>query len=629
MPAPPSQEHARPETADGVMDAQPRRRHVARWIALGLTLVLLLTLTWGGLRARSAYAAYRAVSDDIRALETLRDRELATLTEADIAQAQRDLAQLETDLHRLRATLTPPVGKSLLPQLPVIGPRYQAAHQTLETAETLITAGATALEIGHATLSAFAETGATARPDAEGPTWLDVLTSHRADLQAVIDQLATAHDQRAAIATHYLPARVQARLPTLDRALATIDELDLPRLVNDELPLLAAALGGEEPVRYLILFQNTAELRLSGGFPGTVALVTLSRGQLQDYAFFDIYDLQRDYEARRTEPVAPPWPVEHYFRHPELPIQDATWGTDFAHGGDQLLTMYAVTGWPPIDGVAALTPAVVSDLLHHTGPVTGTVDGERREITAENVHHEIERQRHHSNEQAGTETHKGLLALVGKEIVEQLKTADRSTLIEVIRTFRTAAEVRDLQLFARAAPLQAKLDAQGWTGRLLPDPATPTLAVNVASLVTTKASMQVHPSLTLTVEPPTAGQRRATLTLAFRHEGDPDDDPFYSGFQRWWVELTLPEGSTRLESTHDPMPDPAAPNGGSYDVEIFPQQTTELTVSFTMPDSDTLLLRRQPGVNPVALTIGTPDCATPLTGTLDTDTTITLATLCQ
>ena len=48
--------------------------------------------------------------------------------------------------------------------------------------------------------------------------------------------------------------------------------LDLAALFN--------ALGGPAPSRYLLVFQNPAELRPTGGFPGTMALVTLNQGEL-------------------------------------------------------------------------------------------------------------------------------------------------------------------------------------------------------------------------------------------------------------------------------------------------------------------------------------------------------------
>ena len=51
-------------------------------------------------------------------------------------------------------------------------------------------------------------------------------------------------------------------------------------LADQYFPLARATLGGDSPVRYLVLFQNPAELRPSGGFPGTMGIVEFERGQL-------------------------------------------------------------------------------------------------------------------------------------------------------------------------------------------------------------------------------------------------------------------------------------------------------------------------------------------------------------
>ncbi|MBX5445397.1 DUF4012 domain-containing protein [Sphaerobacter sp.] len=602
-----------------------RRR---RWpfVVSGVLLIILVLGVLAGMRARSALAAYRDVRDEVAVLEALQAGDLSSMQADDLRAIEQSLTQLHDDLGRLDAAVTPPVGAGLVERLPMIGPRYTAGKRLIRAVDTLTTAGIATAAIGRETLTAFRATGIRRSPDDTGPTWLDVLMSHQEDLDTILAQVDEARRIRAGIDAAALPASARARLPALDRALDALDPL---RLVNDDLPVFATALGAEEPARYLILFQNTAELRLSGGFPGTIALVTFEHGQLASYEFHDIYDLQQAYQAGRTQPITPPYPVAHHFGHEELPIQDATWETDFAAGAARLVEMYRATGWPAINGVVAVTPAVVSDILGLTGPVTVEVDGEPRRIDADNVHDEIERQRyvHGGNETAPS--HKAVLALLGRVLIERLTAADRALLLDLIRTMRTAADERDVQVYAVDPRLQAMADEHRWSGRLLPQPGVPTLALNASSLVTTKASRAVHPQVTLTIEPPVNGQRIVTLAADFVHTGDPTADPYYAGYQRWWVEVTLPEGSTRLDSSHEPQPDPDAPNGGSYDLEIFAGETTHFTVRFTMPDSPQLLIRRQPGITPVELTATTQGCQAPVTATLTADLTLDLTTLCR
>jgi len=133
----------------------------------------------------------------------------------------------------------------------------------------------------------------------------------------------------------------------------------------------------------------------------------------------------------------------------------------------------------------------------------------------------------------------------------------------------------------------------------------------------------MQPHVHLTFAAPTDGPQRATLTIDLEHTGSFDDSPYFAGFQRWWVEVLLPVGSTRLASSPDPLPDPDAPNGGSYLIEIFPQQVGHITVDFSLPaGADHFLFRRQPGITPIALTVADSGCPAPVPVSLTADLTV-------
>jgi hypothetical protein len=99
------------------------------------------------------------------------------------------------------------------------------------------------------------------------------------------------------------------------------------------------------------------------------------------------------------------------------------------------------------------------------------------------------------------------------------------------------------------------------------------------------------------------------LQLYLQNTGTNSEDPFYAGLQRWWVEATLPTGAGVTVAQPTPQPDPEAPSGGSYLVDVYPQQVGYVSVTFTMPDTTTLLLRRQPGVVPLRFHVTVEGCA--------------------
>ena len=243
---------------------------------------------------------------------------------------------------------------------------------------------------------------------------------------------------RSQIDESVLPAGAQTKLTELDQLASSHDLNDL---IEASFPALQAAFGADGPARYLVLIQNPSELRPSGGFPGTIAIVTFDRGQLRDYEFYNVYDLNEAYTTHSHNPVAQPWALSHYAPSPELSILDASWWSDFPTSAATILKMYQSTGWPPIKGVIALDPAVVRAMLKLTGPMTIDVDGEMRTITSDNVHDEIERQRRLARDGEKTEdVHKQVVAIIGKHLIDQVKDGDRQTILNMVDAIEQTAE---------------------------------------------------------------------------------------------------------------------------------------------------------------------------------------------
>ena len=123
--------------------------------------------------------------------------------------------------------------------------------------------------------------------------------------------------------------------------------------------------------------------------------------------------------------------------------------------------------------------------------------------------------------------------------------------------------------------------------------------------------------------------REMHLDINLRDGAVPAEDPVYHGFQRWWVEVQLPVGS-RLLSHRGPMEDPDAPTGGSYVADLFPDQTGEINIRFLMNVSDSVLIRRQPGVSVGDVTVTQDHCPVEdaLSTELSVDVVVDLSKLC-
>jgi hypothetical protein len=595
-----------------------------RWLVVLITVAVLGAATVAGVRAYEVNTAYNLAVARIDRLRAVSSTDLAPLSADSLVQAGADLQDLGVQLARIDAATYLPLGDSVVSKLPWIGTRYSAARGLVRVGLLAVDAGMTVTDVG-ADLLRTLDTGGFSKGTSGAPTWLDSLAPRQAELATAAQNIKSIQAIRAAIDEQVLPDRIRTRLGELERMLQR-PEVDV--LTSVDFSAVRTALGGSTQATYLVVFQNPAELRPTGGFPGTMALVTLERGQLGAYQFFDGHELTDAYIAHRSTVLPQPWPIERFFPQPGFLLHDALWWPDFPRSARQLMSMYAETGWPAIDGVIAVQPEVASTLVGVTGPFTVEFAGQQRRITSDNVYTEINRQRVQDVEtREDLLVHKEMLGLIGKNLIERLKTADRRALASALQQFGVACQRRDLQVFAADPSVEAELDRQHCTGRLQPIEGEPTLAVTYANLALSKSSLDMRPRLTLSASSVEDGQRQMRLDVDVRNGAVAEEDPTYAGFQRWWVEVALPDGSTLL-SDRGAMEDPDAPNGGSYVADLFPNITGRITVRFSMPEAPSLLIRHQPGVRPGDVVVSQINCQPLPTMESDRDLVVDLSALC-
>jgi hypothetical protein len=593
-------------------------------------ILIVIGLLTGWVIAQSIVAAvaYSSARGEAGALRSDMRGGFSGLSDARLTETNAHLGALEADLHRLdRATSIPLVG-GIVEHVPIVGPRYQATRKIIAFGISMTSAGQEATALGHDALSAFDATGASADIEPGQPTWLDVLTQRQDDIARIGAQIEVAKAQRATIRDNLVPGRVRSWLHDLDPLLSMTD---YAALTTEDLPSLVAALGNDKPTRYLVLFQNSEEMRPAGGFPGTMGIVTVERGQVRSWEVFNAHSLSEVQFDQRKTVLPQPFAMETYIPTDGLFLHDANWWADFPTSARTIMQMYSETDWPPIDGVIAIEPAVIGELLRVTGTLSVDVDGVPRKINAGNFVAEIERQRLLRSEGDKTaKHHKEVLELIGQQIVERLKATDRRAMPSLARRLKAAADRRDIQIYTNSDAINARLAERQWNGAIQPGPDIPSLAVTFANLVTNKASGRMQPSMSATIGPAENGQRQVKLDITATHTGpfDPDPNALYTGFQRWWVDVYLPEGATLVSADPLRQPAPDAPDGGSYLIEIFPEQERSIALTFSMPATDRLTLRRQPGLTTMQVHIAGA-CSLPDPVNLTTDVVLDLAAVCR
>ena len=141
--------------------------------------------------------------------------------------------------------------------------------------------------------------------------------------------------------------------------------LELAPLAIDGLLIAADALESDRERAYLLLIQNSDELRATGGFISSVALLKLRGPKLVSLDYLNSYDV----EAYRSVHPSPPAPLRKYMGAGVLLFRDANWSPDFPTSAEVLASLFQLDVGEHVDGVVALDTIFARLLLAALGPV--------------------------------------------------------------------------------------------------------------------------------------------------------------------------------------------------------------------------------------------------------------------
>lgn len=120
-------------------------------------------------------------------------------------------------------------------------------------------------------------------------------------------------------------------------------------------------LGSQEGKTYLILFQNNAERRATGGFYTFFAVFNINKGKISIEGSSDIYDIDNNISSR---PKAPEKILAYHKNVSEFFIRDSNLSPDFVESVKLWESLYSKAGnRVDYDGIIALDSKVLVDML--------------------------------------------------------------------------------------------------------------------------------------------------------------------------------------------------------------------------------------------------------------------------
>ncbi|MFD4959664.1 DUF4012 domain-containing protein [Microbacterium sp. NPDC058389] len=334
----------------------PRRRRRWPWVLLGTFVVL------GGIAAVGGVFALQAlqVKDDLMAAKS----QLTSLTDAykdgDAAEMQAIGAEALRLTTEAESTVQGPLW-GLAAGIPVVGTNITAVRAATEATHIIVR---DALPSGIQLLSTMSPDklkveggGINLVPFQEAQQTLPELKSVLAAAQTKVsnidrgDLLPVVDD-----AVEQLSSVVDQAGPLLD----TVEQL---------LPIALRMAGSEGPRNYLVIFQNNAEIRATGGNAATSTVIHAENGKIEKVEDETVEDFYLAGVSGWLDSDLPDETLALYEEDFDRNAQNFSRTPDFPTTAHMFSQLWEQTNGTQLDGVISLDPVALSYMLAATGPV--------------------------------------------------------------------------------------------------------------------------------------------------------------------------------------------------------------------------------------------------------------------
>lgn len=193
------------------------------------------------------------------------------------------------------------------------------------------------------------------------PSLTDTLKDGLGKTDLAINEISQAAEKIEKIDENRLPSEVGSRVAF---AKEKIEEVSATlNATQKHFPALLKLLGDRYPHRYLILFQNNNEMRPTGGFIGSYAIMDVNDGYIESLETHDVYDIDGTYGGI----IEPPEEFKAFTSN--WRFRDSNYSPDFSVSAKKARWFLEKEGGPSVDTVIAINQGLLEDMLDITGPI--------------------------------------------------------------------------------------------------------------------------------------------------------------------------------------------------------------------------------------------------------------------
>ena len=464
----------------------------------------------------------RVVAASTDGFVALKDSTVAAFT-ADISEAEQQLTRALESFSTATGILEGQhkTLKTIVSSIPVLGSQIVGREKLLAAGHHMAL-GNTYLVRGATLAQSPAEETLTDR--------LSILESH---LDSSLVQYQAALTALASIPDSAIPKEYQTAADEFRLLFATfVDDIED---VAEFIGTVKLVLGEDGYRRYLVMFQNHHELRPTGGFMGSFAVLDVQKGRISwEIPGGGTYDVQ----GQLTLNYEPPLPLQ--LMNNKWEFQDANWWSHVPASAAVIEEMYENTRHATVDGVFFVNASVLESLLSVIGPVAH--EAFAAEATDASIISELQtaKETYKPEENAP----KAVLGELVPTLLSAIESSEGDALLQLLITAERALDQKDMQVYMHDESIQETFRSFGWTGELLETDANQDYVHVVrTNLQGQKSDAMIEESIDLDTAIQTDGTVRNTLRITRTHTGEVGV-PHYGVVNIAHLRTYVPEGST-------------------------------------------------------------------------------------
>ncbi len=536
-----------------------------KFVAATLAMCVIVTLPF------PALGFYRRVEDNTAHIVAESTNAFLSLQSSTVAAFNQNLPQAQFDLSQAlnsfgnAKTLLDKEYKALiyiLDTLPLVGTKIKSRQDLLEA--------------GHyvALGNAYLIKGFDEAAKAEDMNTIDRLSLIRTHIKGAIPQYTEALERLDTVDQFALPPEFQESFSEFRMLFhGLVSDMENMSEVISGVELM---LGGEGFKRYLIAFQNQYEVRPTGGFIGSFAIVDVQNGKIQniDIPGGGSYDLQGQLSVFEK----PPLPLQ--LINTRWEFQDANWFPDFKATGEKLAWFYQKSRGTTVDGVIAINASVLERLLRIIGPIEDAEHSLLLDTSGaiEALHTEIEAY----DNSDGKNQPKAILASVLEEVIARVQTIKPEQLLSLVTELSDALNEREIQAYFTDKRLQSLSHSYGWSGEIEETGTDQDYVMVVnANIGGGKSDSNITQMVDHQSVIEEDGSIIDTVIITRTHEGKDSSDTLQGQMNSSYVRVYVPKGAELLDAGGFTYPDEGSflvsPSWYSEDTDLISEEQLQET----------------------------------------------------